>query len=345
MPSTTSLSGASPSKRLSVERNIPMPATAIKIATTSPITPSRSTDVKCDMINATMTARVAAESLMLSVAVALSAGDEIFLASNRLKKNIHSLTSTDAARTTIVAIENSLSSGVISLPTDSIASSTATTSTMNATIIAAIYSILWCPYGCSLSAGFSATLNPITDTTLLPQSVRLLKPSAVTDSAPNSVPTTILPTASKMLSTMPTAPASVPYAARTRGESTSSASLTNNLIKSLPILHRYDSMPKLYHARTHMTRFGGIIYAKKWRYAPAAADALFAFALCILLHLRTRARNFRSRQIGISTIKVEPCPSLLSSLTVPDSRCAACLTIASPSPVPPLLRERALSTR
>ena len=287
MPSTTSLSGASPSKRLSVERNIPMPATAIKIATTSPITPSRSTDVKCDMINATMTASVAAESLMLSVAVALSAGDEIFLASNRLKKNIHNLTSTDTARTTIVAIENSLSSGVISLPTDSIASSTATTSTMNATIIAAIYSILWCPYGCSLSAGFSATLNPITDTTLLPQSVRLLKPSAVTDSAPNSVPTTILPTASKILSTIPTAPASVPYAARTRGESTSSASLTNNLIKSLPILHRYDSMPKLYHARTHMTRFGGIIYAKNGdtrRLPPTRSLRLRCVFCCICAH-------------------------------------------------------------
>ena len=44
-------------------------------------------------------------------------------------------------------------------------------------------------------------------------------------------------------------------------------------------------------------------------------------------------------------MKVLPTPSSLSIVNLPPCRCKACLTIASPSPVPPLERERPGSTR
>ncbi len=44
-------------------------------------------------------------------------------------------------------------------------------------------------------------------------------------------------------------------------------------------------------------------------------------------------------------VKVEPVPGLLHSRTSPPWLFSTCLTIASPSPVPPVARERAGSTR
>ena len=44
-------------------------------------------------------------------------------------------------------------------------------------------------------------------------------------------------------------------------------------------------------------------------------------------------------------MNVDPVPGLLQMLTPPLWFCATCLTIANPSPVPPVARDRALSTR
>ena len=44
-------------------------------------------------------------------------------------------------------------------------------------------------------------------------------------------------------------------------------------------------------------------------------------------------------------VNVDPAPSALHTDTVPPWLVATCLTIASPSPVPPVARERAGSTR
>lgn len=48
---------------------------------------------------------------------------------------------------------------------------------------------------------------------------------------------------------------------------------------------------------------------------------------------------------GNLQIKVAPCPSVLSTEIPPPWRCMICFTMARPSPVPPISRERALSTR
>src|SRR5699024_699054 len=48
---------------------------------------------------------------------------------------------------------------------------------------------------------------------------------------------------------------------------------------------------------------------------------------------------------GSSRVKVDPVPGRLHSVTTPLWFWATCLTIARPSPVPPVARERALSTR
>lgn len=65
------------------------------------------------------------------------------------------------------------------------------------------YSILPCPKGCSLSAGEPAILNPMNDITDEPASDKLLKASAVTDTAPESIPTKSLPINRQILSAMP----------------------------------------------------------------------------------------------------------------------------------------------
>ncbi len=56
-------------------------------------------------------------------------------------------------------------------------------------------------------------------------------------------------------------------------------------------------------------------------------------------------RAYGSAARGSDTIKAIPCPTRLFARTPPFMACARCLTIANPSPVPPISRERALSTR
>src|SRR5205085_12210892 len=52
-----------------------------------------------------------------------------------------------------------------------------------------------------------------------------------------------------------------------------------------------------------------------------------------------------SKCAGMRRVKVEPVPGRLHSFTSPPWFAATCLTMASPRPVPPVARERALSTR
>ena len=49
--------------------------------------------------------------------------------------------------------------------------------------------------------------------------------------------------------------------------------------------------------------------------------------------------------MGIASVNVEPVPGLLHRVIDPSWFAATCLTMASPSPVPPVARDRALSTR
>jgi len=53
----------------------------------------------------------------------------------------------------------------------------------------------------------------------------------------------------------------------------------------------------------------------------------------------------RRRIAGKMTEKVEPLPTVLVMRSAAPWRCSTCLTIASPSPVPPVSRERLRSTR
>jgi putative ABC transport system permease protein len=65
--------------------------------------------------------------------------------------------------------------------------------------------------------------------------------------------------------------------------------------------------------------------------------------------------NLKARVVGVlapgfelhfpSNVNVEPVPGRLHSLTSPPGLAATCLTMASPRPVPPVARERALSSR
>ena len=69
----------------------------------------------------------------------------------------------------------------------------------------------------------------MTETTLLPQSVRLFSPSASTEIMPESAPTAIFAAASRVFSTMPSPPENLPTLPRTAGEAGVSPSLTNSI--------------------------------------------------------------------------------------------------------------------
>ena len=92
----------------------------------------------------------------------------------------------------------------------------------------AMYSMRAWPYGCSLSAGFAERRKPRSVTMLDDASERLFRPSAMTETLPATRPARSLAQHRSRLHTMPTAPARLPYAVRTRGSDTSSLFRTNN---------------------------------------------------------------------------------------------------------------------
>ena len=53
----------------------------------------------------------------------------------------------------------------------------------------------------------------------------------------------------------------------------------------------------------------------------------------------------RLQAAGSSRVKTEPLPRLLSTVTVPDICSTMCFTMASPMPLPPVSRDRDLSTQ
>jgi hypothetical protein len=78
------------------------------------------------------------------------------------------------------------------------------------------------------------------------------------------------------------------------------------------------------------------------RSLPRARPAL---AVTGRTHRRPTAHAHRGGSIGRVTVKVVPSPSRLSTRIVPPWRSTAWRTIDSPSPVPPVSRDRAVSTR
>ena len=84
--------------------------------------------------------------------------------------------------------------------------------------------------------------------------------------------------------------------------------------------------------------------------ASALALLVLALVLPVILWRAVRswpvaASSARSRPGGKRIVKVEPAPGVLSISSSAPWRCTTCLTIARPSPVPPVSRERLRSTR
>ena len=128
-----------------------------------------------------MVADVVTTSPIASVAVASITLESILFPSFRLKSPSHSFTPIDRIRITTDTIWKFISCGSLIFPIASLKKVNPISSTRNATTSAAIYSILPCPKGCSLSAGLLAIFTPTSPTMEEPASDRLLNASARTD--------------------------------------------------------------------------------------------------------------------------------------------------------------------
>src|SRR5699024_3363178 len=67
----------------------------------------------------------------------------------------------------------------------------------------------------------------------------------------------------------------------------------------------------------------------------------FAVGFFVLHHENSSHALALSSARGIRNVKVDPSPALDHTVTFPPWLAATCLTILNPSPVPPVLRERA----
>ena len=176
--------------------------------------PSTFHPVACSTSAAIRTAVVVSTSFLLSAAVASRVVESILFPIRVLKIIISAFTRIDAIRTIIESRENSTVTGWSTFSKELFASSNPINKIITATVRLARYSNLACPYGCSLSAGFSASLNPVSVTIELAASDRLFNPSAVIDMEPASFPTASLLPARQTLHTIPTRPDSFPSVAR-----------------------------------------------------------------------------------------------------------------------------------
>jgi hypothetical protein len=77
--------------------------------------------------------------------------------------------------------------------------------------------------------------------------------------------------------------------------------------------------------------------------AGGRADALGAW--CVTVEPEDGAGGRLSKVGRTISRKLEPLPGSLSMSISPPWRCTTCLTMDKPSPVPPVSRERLLSTR
>ena len=155
-------------------------------------------------------AAVVITSLRLSCAVARRAVEPMRRLSPPQNSAIHSFTRIDAPRTAKLRAENATGSGCRIFSKDERASSAPTSRISTETNKPERYSMRAWPNGCSSSAGRSARRKPSSVTSEDAASVRLFRPSAVMDTAPDSVPASSLPADSSTLHTMPTIPASFP---------------------------------------------------------------------------------------------------------------------------------------
>ena len=147
---------------------------------------------------------------LLSAKVALSASECILRSSFLLNSIIQNFTRIDAPRTAAGNIPNSTSAGLIILSMPSRSSPNPIATISAATTNPAKYSYLPCPYGCSRSADFSLSLNPIRLITLEDASERLFAASAVIDTLPDKIPAMNFPAHKKRLQIIPTFPESFP---------------------------------------------------------------------------------------------------------------------------------------
>ena len=160
-------------------------------------------------------------SPMESVKTAIITLESIFCPSFLLNIPSHSFTATDRIRMTTDTAWKFSFSGVHILLKESFRKVNPTSSTRKDTIRAAIYSILPCPKGWSLSAGFSAIFTPTKLMMDDPASDRLLNASAVTETLWSTSPTINFTIKRNTLQKIPTMLASTPYAVRTDIFSTS----------------------------------------------------------------------------------------------------------------------------
>ena len=167
------------------------------------------------------TTAVATQSERLSVDVASIAAESSLFPSERLNKNIQVFISIEPTSIITDKMLKYISSGLNIRATELLKSSTPITIIAAATIRPDMYSILPCPNGCSVSAGFPETLNPINVTIDEPASDRLLNASAATDTAPVIIPARNLSKNKIILHVIPTIPESMPYFCLTTGLSVS----------------------------------------------------------------------------------------------------------------------------
>ena len=79
--------------------------------------------------------------------------------------------------------------------------------------------------------------------------------------------------------------------------------------------------------------------------SPGFRRGLFVWVACRPRSPGWRIQRSSTAAFGRRSVNVVPTPGVLSTATVPPCACTMCLTIASPRPVPPCWRLRALSTR
>ena len=162
----------------------------------------------------TRTAKVAAASERLSAAVAFITLEFILSAIFRLNKHSQSFTKIEIARIITETSSKAVLLGAKIFSTELLKSSKPIRIIRNETASDATYSILACPKGCSLSAGFEESLKLIIEMICAAASERLLRASAITATEPAIIPARSLMAKRKRFITTPTIPAMVPIALR-----------------------------------------------------------------------------------------------------------------------------------
>ena len=166
---------------------------------------------------AASTTAVAAASERLSAAVASTAWEEMARPTARLKRYIHILTRTAAARMAAASQEKSSSSGWISFSTELFPNSKPMSRMAMDTTSPVRYSIRPWPKGCSSSAACPASRKPTSVITDEAASDRLFRASATMATEPVIIPAASFPRHSRVLSRMPTIPARAPHFCRASG--------------------------------------------------------------------------------------------------------------------------------